>query len=837
MTPSERSAAASSLRADIEATLEAMTLEEQVALLAGADSWTTMPIPRLGIPAIKVTDGPNGARGGGSLVGGVPGACFPVGISLASTWNLALIEQIGQALGQEAQTKGARVLLAPTVNLHRSTLNGRNFECYSEDPYLTAQIAVAYIRGVQREGVAATVKHFVGNESEFERMTISSEIDERTLREVYLLPFESAVKEAGVWAIMAAYNKVNGEYATEKIDLLYRLLKLEWKFDGVVMSDWFATHSTVAAINHGLDLEMPGPTQHRGAKLAEAVYSGAASPEAVKDSARRMLRLLARVGAFTNPALSAEQAVDLPEHRALIRRAGAEGIVLLKNDGTLPLDAPRLQKIAVIGPNAKTAQIMGGGSAQINPHYRVSPYEGILAQVGKGVEVDYTLGCTNHRLLPLPLPGQMVAANGQEGFAVEYFNSPDLSGEAVFQSQVSSAEVMWFGPAGPGVDPAFSARFSARFTPDASGDYFFDLVSAGLSRLFIDGQLVVNNWEAWQAGGDYFGEGSAEAIGTMPLVAGQAHDVTIEYATRPHRAFALKAVRLGLIHPEGEAAIQRAVDLAQVSDVAIVCVGLNAEWDSEGQDRTGLELPGRQNELVERVAAVNPCTIIVLQTGAPVTMPWLDCVAGVIEAWYPGQECGNVIADVLFGQVNPSGKLPQTFPRRLQDHPAFAHYPGVNGKVQYGEGVFVGYRRYDQRDLEPLFAFGHGLSYTTFKYGDLQLSSEAISPNERLTVSLDVTNIGQRAGQEVVQLYVRDSEARVPRPIKELKGFAKIALAPGEMKRVVFSLDRKTLAYWDVEHHTWVAETGNFEALVGSSSKDIRAQASFTLTETSDFSG
>jgi len=430
------------------------------------------------------------------------------------------------------------------------------------------------------------------------------------------------------------------------------------------------------------------------------------------------------------------------------------------------------------------------------------------------------------------LPGQMVAANGEPGFTAEYFNSPDLSGEAVFRSQVSSAEVMWFGSAGPGVDSAFSARFSTRFTPDESGDYNFGLVSAGLSRLFIDRQLVVNNWEAWQAGDAYFGEGSSEAIGTIHLVAGQPHDLTIEYATRPHRAFPLKAVRLGLFRPEGEAAIQRAVYLAQISDVAILCVGLNAEWDSEGQDRTSMELPGRQNELIERVAAVNPRTIIVLQTGAPVTMPWLNRVAGVIEAWYPGQECGNAIADVLFGQVNPSGRLPQTFPRRMEDHPAFDNYPGENGKVHYGEGVFVGYRRYDQRGLEPLFPFGHGLSYTTFEYTNLRLSSEAITPEQRLTVSLDVTNTGQRAGQEVVQLYVRDETASVERPPKELKGFAKITLAPGETKTGTFTLDPRSLAFWDVVHHAWGAEAGRFEVLVGSSSRDIRAQASFMLTQT-----
>ncbi|HXV43640.1 MAG TPA: glycoside hydrolase family 3 protein, partial [Anaerolineae bacterium] len=413
------------LEARLDALLQAMTLEEQVSLLAGASFWLTVPVERLGIPAIKVSDGPNGARGGGSLVGGVPAACFPVGISLASTWNIGLVEQIGQALGEEAQSKGARVLLGPTVNIHRSTLNGRNFECYAEDPFLSAQMVVAYITGLQSRGVAATVKHYVGNESEFQRMTISSEIDERSLREIYLPPFEAAVKEAQVWAVMSGYNKVNGTYAGDHPKLLRGVLKDEWGFDGVVMSDWFAAHS-VTSVEAGLDLEMPGPARERGAKLVQAVQSGQASAEAVQESARRVLRLIARVGAFDDPAIPDEQALDRPEHRALIRRAGAEGIVLLKNKGVLPLDKNALTTLAVIGPNAKTAQIMGGGSAQVNAHYRVSPYEGIVAQIGESVEIGYELGCTNHKFLPL-LSGQPIAsADGQRGLSAEYFNSLDL---------------------------------------------------------------------------------------------------------------------------------------------------------------------------------------------------------------------------------------------------------------------------------------------------------------------------------------------------------------------------------------------------------------------------
>ncbi len=824
--------------ARIDALLQAMTLEEQVALLAGESFWLTVPIERLGIPAIKVTDGPNGARGGGSLVGGVRAASFPVGIALAATWNTALIEQIGQALAEEAQSKGARVLLAPTVNIHRSTLNGRNFECYSEDPYLSAQLAVAYITGVQSRGVGATVKHYVGNESEFQRMTISSEIDERALREIYLPPFEAAVKDARVWAVMAAYNKVNGMYASEHPALLTDLLKNEWGFDGVLMSDWFATHSTLAAQNAGLDLEMPGPTRYRGKKLVEAVRAGQVSADAVKESARRILRLIARVGAFDDPAIPDEQAIDRPEHRSLIRQAAAQGIVLLKNNGVLPLDPHAARKLAIIGPNAKTAQIMGGGSAQVNAHYRVSPFEGITAQVGDSFQIGYALGCTNYKLLPL-LHGAQIAQpdGGGQGLSAEYFNSTDLSGNVVWRTSISQAEHMWLDRAGPGVADVFSARFRTRFTPDEDGEHHFSLVSAGLSRLFVDDQLVVDNWDAWQQGDNYFGAGSTEAIGTLDLRAAQTYDVVIEYACQEHAAVGVRAVRVGVTRPIGDEAIQQAVDVAAASDVALLFVGLNGEWDTEGQDRPHMDLVGRQNELIERVAAVNPNTVVVLQTGGPVTMPWLERVAGVMQAWYPGQECGNAIADVLFGAINPSGKLPQTFPIRLEDNPAFINYPGEHGRVRYGEGIFVGYRYYEKKQVEPLFPFGFGLSYTSFAYDNLRLRAETIRPDEHVTVDVDVTNTGERAGEEIVQLYVQDVTSTSARPLKELKRFARVVLAPGETKTVTLSLDRMALAYWNDAEHAWIAEAGEFAVLIGSSSRDIQARTTFRLTDTAVFGG
>ncbi len=799
-------------------TLPALTLAELASLLAGASMWTTVPIEHLGIPAIKVTDGPNGARGGGGLVGGVKAACFPVGIALASSWNLALVKQIGQALAEEAKSKGARVLLAPTVNLHRSPLNGRNFECYSEDPYLAARLAVAYIKGVQSQRIAATIKHYVGNDSEFERMTISSEIDERPLRELYLLPFEAAVKEAGVWAVMAAYNKVNGTHVSEQRRLLTEILKREWGFDGLVMSDWFGTYSTAEASNAGLDLEMPGPTKHRGEKLVQAVRAGEVSEDLLRESARRLLRLYSRVGAFADPVIPEEQAIDRPEHRALIRQAGAEGIVLLKNTGLLPINPKSPGKIAVIGPNAKTAQIMGGGSAQVNAHYSVSPLDGLAAH---GVELSYELGCTNYRLIPLL----------REEIDVTYYNSPDLSGAAVASARLAEAGLLWFDKVAPGVDPKnFSARLTARLTPTEGGEYHCGLVSAGRSRLLVNGQLLIDNWQGWRPGQNYFGQASDEQLARLTMQAGQEYDLAVEYSSQVEGGLGIKGVRLGVIKPLGDEALERAVELAAAAEVAVLCVGASGEWDTEGQDRPHLDLPGRQDELITRVAAANPRTVVVLQTGGPVAMPWLEQVAAVLQAWYPGQECGNAIADVLFGLVNPSGRLPQSFPVRLEDNPAFINYPGENGRVRYGEGLFIGYRYYDKKRLAPLFPFGYGLSYTTFGYGELRLSTEALAPGGELTVSLELTNTGERAGHEVVQLYVRDPQARLARPDKELKGFAKVELKPGETTLVTMQLGMRALAYFDDAKAAWVAEAGDFAVLVGASAQDIRAQARFALT-------
>jgi beta-glucosidase len=529
----------------------------------------------------------------------------------------------------------------------RSPLGGRNFECFSEDPYLSARLAVAYITGLQREGVGASIKHYVCNDEEFERISISSEVRERVMREIYLPPFEAAVREAKPWTVMAAYNLVNGIPASESSLLLTEILRDEWSFDGVVVSDWFeSVKSTAASVNAGLDLEMPGPRWH-GEQLLAAVERGEVAEATIETSVRRLLLLLDKAGLFEHSEAFPEQAIDLPERRALVREAAAEGIVLLKNEQQiLPLQQEQLTSIAVIGPNAQVAQITGGGSAQVNAHYAVTPFEGIVARAGDHVSVGYEQGCTNYRLLPLldanlPLAGMQ---GSERGLAVEYFNGGDLSGTPVHREIQSTADLMWFGQLPDQVDPQqFSARVSGRFTPQETGPYAFSLVSAGLSRLSIDGREVIENWTQQTPGGEYFGFGSTEVQAVVPLEAGHEYLLTLEFARS--EAALLAAVRLGCLPPVPAAPIERAARLAAASDVAIVCVGFGGEWQSAGFDRPDMELPGRQNALVEQVAAANPRTIVVLNTGSPVTMPWLEKVAAVVQAWYPGQECGNAIAE------------------------------------------------------------------------------------------------------------------------------------------------------------------------------------------------
>ncbi len=803
----------------IETLVDQLTLEEQVALLSGEDFWSLPAIPRLGIGKLRVTDGPNGARGGGSLVGGVKSAAFPVGIAIGATWDPSLAREIGAAIAEEVKSKGAHVSLAPTVNIHRSVTNGRNFECYSEDPELSAALTVGYIEGLQSQGVAATIKHFAGNESEIERTTISSEIDERSLREIYLRPFEDAVTKAGTWAIMSSYNKINGTYAAENHWLLTEVLRDEWGFDGVVMSDWFGSRSTAPTVNAGLDLEMPGPTRDRGDKLIAAIEAGEVSRDTIRARGLNVLRLMKRTGALHDQTPFVEKADNRPEHRALIRRAGAAGTVLLKNDGLLPLAEPH-STIAVIGPNAKVARIMGGGSAQLNPHYVISPWDGLVARLGED-RLVFAPGCDNHRWEPL-WQGEITA---------EFFRGRALSGAPVHTETMSAAEAFWIPPvAGGRVDPtAFSARLRGTFVPTADGLHRFGIHSAGLSKLYVDGGLVANAWDGWRRGRTFFEEGCDDVVGQLELKAGQAYEVVIEFAAQAGANLLFSALRAGIGRPLGDADIADAAHAAAGAETALVFVGRSGQWDTEGSDLETIALPGRQNELVEAVRKANPRTVVVLQTGGPVEMPWADKVPAILQAWYPGQEAGNAIADVLVGDAEPGGRLPQTLPRRWADNPTQSQdpeiYPGLDGKVRYEEGVFIGYRHYDKHGIDPLFPFGHGLSYARFDLSGLQTEG---GPNG-VTARMTVTNTGDRRGSTVVQIYVGDADASVPRPIKELKAFEKVALAPGERRVVSVELPPRAFAFFHAGTGRWRVEAGTFTISVGFSALDIRAQTELVL--------
>lgn len=798
----------------IQDLVERMTLEEMVSLLSGEDFWSLPAIERLGIRKLRMTDGPNGARGGGGLVGGVKSAAFPVGIALGASWNPELTREIGAALADEVKSKGAHVSLSPTVNIHRSVTNGRNFECYSEDPVLTARLSGGFITGLQGNGIAATIKHFVGNESEIERTTMSSEVDERTLREVYLIPFEHAVKVAGTWGIMSSYNRLNGTFTSENSWLLTQVLRNEWKYSGVVMSDWFGSHSAAPTVNAGLDIEMPGPPRDRGQKLVDAVKAGEVTADTIRTRVLDVLRLMVRTGAIDDDRPHRELAEDRPAHRALIRRAGAEGAVLLKNDGLLPLKASG--KIAVIGPNAKTAQIMGGGSAQLNPHYAVSPWDGLAAALGAD-RLSFSEGCTNRRFEPLL----------NQRFDVQYFNSTDLSGEVVHRDTMVGSEAFLVGNIADGkVNPtAWSGRFTTSYTPQQSGEHRVGIAAAGLARVLVDGKLIADDWTNWQKGRTYFEEGSDEVVGTLPMEAGRAYQVVLEFTVKPAAVLAFSAFRMGIGKPLGDADIAAAVAAAKAAEVAIVCVGRSGEWDTEGSDLLDIRLPGRQDELVSAVAAANPKTIVVLQTGGPVEMPWLNDVSAVLQAWYPGQEAGNAIADVLTGAAEPGGRLPQSFPIEWNDNPVHSQdreiYPGLAGKVRYEEGVFVGYRHYDRMGIAPLFPFGFGLSYSSFVLSDFAIDDSRFEADGTVVVSAMVTNTGEREGSEVIQLYVGDPEASVPRPMKELKAFAKVYLKPGEAKRLRLELSDRDFAYYSVGAMHWIVEARVFTLMLGTSAMDL----------------
>uniref|UniRef100_A0A7C4KHK4 Beta-D-glucoside glucohydrolase n=1 Tax=Anaerolinea thermolimosa TaxID=229919 RepID=A0A7C4KHK4_9CHLR len=817
----------------VQALLEKMTLHEKVSLLSGKDAWHTVPIERLGIPSMTMTDGPHGVRSSypdaGRKAG--PTTCFPTGVSMAATWNTDLIEQVGAALAEETRGMGCDILLGPCVNIVRHPLAGRNFEAYSEDPFVAGKIGTAWVKGLQSRRVGASLKHFACNNQEVERFRGSSQVDERTLREIYLPHFEMVVKEAQPYTVMCAYNRINGVYASENRHLLREILKNEWGFEGLVVSDWGANHTTIESVKNGLDLEMPGPAKYYGQLLEEGVNIWQIDEAAIDDAVRHILTVLFKVGSFEDEASLPAGSVNTPQHQELAREVAEESITLLKNEGNLlPLRAEGLRRIAVIGPNAAEDRIGGGGSSFVDPPYRISPLQGLESRLGSKVEIVYEKGCDNWQ--EPPVIGQdylQPLTDAGQGLKVEFFDNPGLQGEAVDVLYVPKAEFwMWANslPAQHVTSPRFSLRASGLLQVPEGGEYTLYLSNTAHCRVLIDEKQVLEHVSVPSNLAQDRTDTRAEH--TLRLEPGKTYPLTIEFLKSDDLHFAHARLALSRKYQEDEnARIARAAHLASTCDVAIIFAGMPEGFESEGADRPHMRLPGPQDRLIEAVARANPHTIVVLNAGSPVEMPWVDQVPAILEAYYPGQEGGNAIARILLGEVNPSGKLTVTFPRRVEDTPAYINYPGGR-EVIYGEGIFVGYRYYDKKDIQPLFPFGHGLSYTTFEYSDLSIPQEA-RIGESVEVKITVKNTGTVAGKEVVQLYVCDPESSLARPPKELKGFAKVSLAPGESKTVRFTLDSRAFAFYDPYQSRWVVEPGRFEILAGSSSRDIRMKATLTM--------
>ena len=796
--------------------LSKMTLEEKIDMLGGVDGFYIRPNERLGIPKIKMADGPLGVRNYGRAT------AFPAGICFAAAWDKDLTERYGEAVGKEARSKGVHIMLSPGVNIYRAPMCGRNFEYYGEDPYLASRMVVAYITGVQREGVVATVKHYAANNQEYARHTVSSDVDERTLREIYLPTFRAAVEEAHVGAVMNAYNLVNGVHCSQNNHLLSEILKGDWKFDGFVMSDWSSTYDGVAAANAGLDLEMPSGLHLNRDTLLPAIKSGKLSVSTVDDKVRRMLRVMFRFGFFDHPQLDSSLPLYNPDSRLIALQAAREGIVLLKNENDLlPLDRSKISSIAVVGPDAFPAVTGAGGSSRVRPFRSVSALDGIIAAAGEKVKVFYSAATMDLQAIVAGSEFLTLSEKNQliRGLKGEYFTNKDLAGPPTITRVDKQIRFQW-GESSPasGMPPDnFSIRWTGKIRVESEGDYQFFVQGDDGYRLFINDQPVLGEWRD---------QAATLKQAKVFLKAGSLADVRLEYyesAGDAEISFGWKK--------EADREESEAVEIASKSDVAIVCVGFDATSEGEGFDRP-FALPKEQEDLINAIAGVNKKTIVVLTAGGNVGMSgWLGNVGGLLHSWYPGQEGGTAIAEILFGDVNPSGKLPASFEKKWEDNATFNSYYATDNKVAYSEGVLLGYRHFDAANIEPQFPFGFGLSYTTFSYKNLKISPSSGGTGGKITVTCDVSNTGSRPGSEVVQLYVHDMEASVPRPVKELKGFGRIWLKPGETKTVTLELGPDTFEFYNPVKMRWTAEPGVFDILVGSSSRDIRLKDQFTWTK------
>lgn len=783
-----------------------LTIDEKAALTAGDDAWHLPGIARIGLGRMMLSDGPSGVRG--AQFGTIRSLSYPCGMAVGATWDRDLATRFGGAVAEEARAKAVHVVLGPTVCIPRTPLGGRTFESFSEDPFLTAELTVAYVDATQAAGVGCCVKHFACNDQEHERMTIDAVVDEVTLREVHLAPFEAAVRRAGVWAVMSAYNKLNGHWCAENPDLLDTILRGEWGFDGVVISDWGGTHSTVGSIDAGLDVEMPAPARFLGGHLAEAVRTSTVDGEALDDRAERILTLAERTGLLDEATPRVEAEEDAPHRRALAREIATSSMVLLTNDGTLPLQTDRPTKIALIGPNATHPEGRGGGSSTVTA-FTEPGLAAALAERLPFAEITTEPGCRLDAGLP-PIPRWLFS----DGMTIDYFTEPDCAGEVAASSTAWESRFIMMGAPHPDLPAPRSVRARMHFTPDTDGRWMLGVVNTSPTRVFIDGSEVIDN-TAFELGRAFFGHGSRLAKCGLDVVAGETRVIEVEMAITP--GLLVGGFELYAAPPDPGDPLPAALTAARAADIAVVVVGSNGRLETEGADRTSLSLPGAQDDLVARVVEANPRTIVVVNTGAPVTMPWADGAAAVLMTWYPGEEGVNALVDVLTGAADPGGRLPITFPARIEDSASHGFYPGDGSQVVYGEGLDIGHRHFDSKGIEPVFAFGHGLSYTTFALGEPSVDGAGTD----LTITVPVTNTGERSGSTVVQCYVARTDNRPNRPLRQLEGFAKLALDAGATRDAVISLDDRSFARWDVDTHSWMVDPSRYQLHVGTSSRAI----------------
>ena len=808
---------------NIDQIIKTLTLDEKVSLLSGLNSWYTNKIEKKNIPSIKMSDGPNGVRGDSNS--GKSSACFPCAISIGSTWDLSLIKDIGVALGEEAQAKDVDVLLGPTINIHRHPLGGRHFESFSEDPFLTGKIATNYVQGVQSKNVAACLKHFVGNDTEYERHSISSNIDAQTLREIYLLPFEMGIKEGNAKVVMSAYNKLNNIFCSSHQDLLIKILKEEWGFDGYVVSDWGAALETIENANGGLDLEMPGPSNVWGKALIDAVEASEVSEKLIDDKVKRILTVAEFSNRFQKPQIKAEQAIDQPKHRLLLRKAAADGMVLLKNEGSLPLKK-NIKKLAVIGPNALEAQIIGGGSASLRPHYQIHPLEAVQERLGHETEILYSKGCHTHKYLPKINEELM---EEQEGFLVEYFDGNQFDKNLILEEHLTGSKFWVFEGFAKDViskeeRPDISVRFSCTYKPDISGLHEFEIFGIGKCRLLIDGNELIDNWTSMDPGEAFFTFGSASKKGVTNLQKVEAYKIEVQYKFEG----SFPAVYIGCQAPDDVDIFQEALETASHADDVILIVGTNSDWETEGNDRADFNLPANQNKLIEAILEANQNTVVVINTGSPIHMPWEKEAKAIIQTWFAGQEFGNALVDILSGEVNPSGKLPTTFPVKIEDTPAYKNYPGKDLQMNYDEKLLVGHRWYEANSMKPLFCFGHGLSFTSFNYQNLEVTTGS---DFVVTCKFEIQNTGDISGLEIAQCYVGFASPLPGEPYKTLQGFIKEEIGANELKKVEIKLGPRNFSFWSVETNAWQIREGSYQILIGSSSENILLQANINLEQ------